>query len=225
MLPSSRSGIYAIKDPCSGDKPFSHAKLAVYCDMETDSGGWTVIQRRNASMGWVNFTRNWADYEKGFGDLDGEFWIGLKNIYELTSQQNMALRMSVWNTNTGKLQWNYPFFAVFGPNSRYALSTSMSTGSGSGSYRPFGYEGSSNYYFTTYDRYAGSSNCGFRRQSGWWYYNAHCYSANLNGRHQPSGLCGTDAVGERLVWRVASGGYNIYTNSEMKIRPQRCQSH
>ena len=222
MLPSSPSGIYTIQDPCSGDQPFSYAKLVVYCDMETDGGGWTVIQRRNASMGWVDFARNWADYENGFGDVDGEFWIGLKNIHELTTQQNMALRLSVWNTNTDTFFWNYPFFAVSGPDSRYALSTRMSTGSGSGSYRPFGYEGRSDNYFTTYDHSSGPNNCGFIRQSGWWYYNAICnYPPNLNGRHQPSGLWGTDAVGERLVWRVSSG-YNIYTNSEMKIRPQSC---
>ena len=221
MLPSSRSGIYTIQDPCSGDKPFSYAKLAVYCDIETDGGGWTVIQRRNASMGWVDVVRNWADYENGFGDLDGEFWIGLKNIYELTSQQRMELRLSVWNTNTDKLYWNYPLFAVSGPDSRYALSTTMTSGSGNG-YTPFGTSSRYSYSFTTYDRYAGSRNCGFIRQSGWWYYNANCEYANLNGRHQPSGLCGTDRVGERLVWRVASGGYNIYTNSEMKIRPQSC---
>ena len=191
--------------------------------METDGGGWTVIQRRNASMGWVDVVRNWADYENGFGDMDGEFWIGLKNIYELTTQQNMALRLSVWNTSTDQLYWNYPYFAIYGPDDRYALSTSMSAGSGNSRYSPFGYEGQSNYYFTTYDQFS-SRNCGFKRQSGWWYYNGDCDFANLNGRHQPSGLCGTDAVGERLVWLVSSV-YNIYTNSEMKIRPQSCQLH
>ena len=223
MHPSSPSGIYTIKAPCMGDKPFSYAKLAVYCDMETAGGGWTVIQRRNASMGWVKFARNWADYEKGFGDLDGEFWIGLKNIYELTTQQNMALRLSVWNTSTDSFYWKYPLFAVSSRSDRYALSTSMSTGSGSSIQSPFAYGGRSDNYFTTYDRYSGPRNCGYIRQSGWWYYNANCNYANLNGRHQPSGLWGTSKVGERLVW--LSGGYNIYTNSEMKIRPQRCQPH
>ena len=115
-------------------------------------------------------------------------------------------------------------FAVSGPDSRYALSTSVNSGSGNGGYRPFNYEGSSSYYFTTDDRSSGSRNCGFIRQSGWWYYNSICNYANLNGRHQPSGLCGTDKVGERLVWLV-SGRYNIYTNSEMQIRPQSCQPH
>ena len=65
--------------------------------METDGGGWTVIQRRNASLGRVNFVRDWKNYENGFGDLDGEYWIGLNNIYELTNQQRMKLRMTVWN--------------------------------------------------------------------------------------------------------------------------------
>ena len=68
------------------EKEFTTARQTVYCDMETDGGGWIVIQRRNASMGWVNFVRGWTDYKNGFGDLDGEFWIGLKQIHELTNQ-------------------------------------------------------------------------------------------------------------------------------------------
>ena len=37
------------------------------------------------------------DYENGFGNLDGEFWIGLGNIYEFTNQQDVDLQISVWN--------------------------------------------------------------------------------------------------------------------------------
>ena len=224
MLPSARSGYYSIKDPCSGDQPFSLAKLAVYCDMETDGGGWIVIQRRNASMGWVNFTKKWADYEEGFGDLDGEFWIGLKIINELTNQQNMALKMRVWNDTGNSINWNYQLFRIYEKNYRYAVSgLSGSSGSGSGGdgYGPFSRGPTSAFQFQTYDRYSGS-NCGFSRQSGWWYYNGNCgeYS-NLNGRHQPSGISGTYLTGERLFWRTSSGN-RIYTHSEMKIRPQSC---
>ena len=51
--------------------------------METDGGGWTVFQRR--MDGTVDFYRNWSDYVKGFGTLDGEFWLGLSKINRLTN--------------------------------------------------------------------------------------------------------------------------------------------
>ena len=220
MLQSSRSGIYAIKDPCSGDKQFSHAKLVVYCDMETDGGGWTVIQRRNASMGWVDFFRNWADYENGFGDVDGEFWIGLKIIYELTTQHDMELEVTVWNDSRTSLTWNYPRFQIDGPRYKYKLSSIVSSGSGDGSYGAF--YSISTRYFSTYDRDNDQSgaNCAYTDQAGWWYYN--CAYANLNGRHRPSLLPGTRMPRQRLVWRTSSSGYEIYTHSEMKIRPKLC---
>ena len=220
MFPSAKSGLYAIRDPClTGDKHYNSARLVVYCDMETDGGGWIVIQRRNASMGWVNFARSWADYEKGFGDLDGEFWIGLKNIYELTNQQRMLLRLSVWNDTTHNVTWSR-IFRISDANNRYALRLS-GMGSGQGSNFRLFYHDRGN--FTTVDNYSGLSNCGYRRQSGWWYNYGICsMTTNPNGLHQPSGLRDSDAVGERLVYRNSTA-YHIYTHSEMKIRPWSCR--
>ena len=55
----------------------------VYCDMVTKEGGWIVIQR-NKKNSQVNFNLNWTDYENGFGDLNKEFWYGLKETHCLT---------------------------------------------------------------------------------------------------------------------------------------------
>ena len=189
--------------------------------METDGGGWIVIQRRNASMGWVNFTRGISDYEKGFGDLDGEFWIGLKVMHELTNQQNMRLKMRVWDDNGNTMNWNYGHFSIYNKNNRYAI-YHLSGGQGDGSHDTFGQRIDAHTQFQTYDYY-NWNNCGYIRQSGWWYYQGQCNShSNPNGRHQPSGRCGIDQNGERLVWYTSSG-YRTYTYSEMKIRPQSCR--
>ena len=180
-----------------------------------------VIQQRNASMGWVNFTRNISDYENGFGDIDGEFWIGLKNIYQLTNQKNMELKMRVWDDDGYAKNWNYPLFKIYDKSRRYALYTTVTRGSGDGSYSAFTSEGNSGIYFTTYDYHASNNNCGYTRQSGWWYHSTSCGNANPNGRHQPSGICGIDETEEKLMWRIPSG-YHVYSYSEMKIRPQSC---
>ncbi|WP_407809616.1 fibrinogen-related protein, partial [Staphylococcus aureus] len=49
----------------------------VYCDMDTDGDGWTVIQRRGDFKNPVDyFYKNWTDYQMGFGKLTEDFWLG-----------------------------------------------------------------------------------------------------------------------------------------------------
>ncbi|CAG5115879.1 unnamed protein product, partial [Candidula unifasciata] len=60
----------------------SHA-FKVLCKMVNNSG-WTVIQKRQD--GSVDFFRGWEEYRRGFGSLEGEFWLGNDNIHFLTAQ-------------------------------------------------------------------------------------------------------------------------------------------
>ncbi|XP_022103959.1 ficolin-2-like [Acanthaster planci] len=94
---SSRSGIYTIYPGFGADG------LRVYCDMETDGGGWIVFQRRQD--GSVDFYRNWTEYQSGFGDLSGEFWLGNDNLAKLTSDDSheiweLRVDLGDWENNT-----------------------------------------------------------------------------------------------------------------------------
>ena len=85
---------------CWCDAPFEAAK--VYCD---PCGRWTVIQRRKDGSG--NFNRPWADYENGFGDLNGEFWYGLKALHCMTKTGNWEIRIDFEFSNKTRSYLHY----------------------------------------------------------------------------------------------------------------------
>ncbi|KAL7741695.1 hypothetical protein ACLKA6_000316 [Drosophila palustris] len=76
------SDLYIVNVP--GIDPFEAP-----CESRLENGGWTVIQRR--LDGSVNFDRNWNEYRNGFGDLKGEFFIGLEKLYRITAAQPQEL--------------------------------------------------------------------------------------------------------------------------------------
>lgn len=71
-----RSGVYKIY-------PDSLGPFHVFCDQNTDGSGWTLFQKRHD--GSVGFYRGWDSYERGFGYLNTECWLGLDKIHRLTS--------------------------------------------------------------------------------------------------------------------------------------------
>ena len=188
--------------------------MDVYCDMETDGGGWVVIQRRQPTAN-VNFTRNWEDYENGFGDLDGEFWLGLKTIHELTTKVDVELMTTVRNESGPIITWTHQVFRVSGPDTYYVLNISGGQGPG---YDSMAYHNGAR--FGTYD--SGNTHCAYTRQGGWWY--KSCTTANLNGPHVRPNLPGVNKTKGRLVWYNGVGNHKYYTNAEMKIRPKSCKS-
>ena len=114
----STSGVYAIDPDGSG-------AFDVYCDQTTAGGGWTVFQKR--LDGSVSFYRGWTDYKNGFGDLNGEFWLGLDKIHRLTKTKK-RLRVDLIDTRGNTAYAEYDMFAVTSERTKYKLSLGTYSG-------------------------------------------------------------------------------------------------
>ena len=113
------SGVYKIN-------PDGLGEFEVFCDQKTAGGGWTVFQKRRD--GSVDFFRAWDDYKRGFGNLNGEFWLGLDKIHRLTVSGGYKLRVDL-EDHQGKTAFaEYSSFAVTSERAKYQLSLGSYSG-------------------------------------------------------------------------------------------------
>ena len=88
--------------------------------MKTSGGGWTVFQRR--LDGSVDFYRGWKDYKNGFGNLSGEFWLGLDKVHRITNVTQNDLHIDLEDTSGNTKYAEYDLFAIASENQKYQLS-------------------------------------------------------------------------------------------------------
>ena len=100
-------------------KPDNLSAFDVFCDQTTAGGGWTVFEKR--LDGSVDFYLNWSDYKHGFGNLSGEFWLGLHKIHRLTSDNNNMLRVDLEDFEGNTAYAEYNMFGVMSENDKYKL--------------------------------------------------------------------------------------------------------
>ena len=146
--------------------------------METDGGGWTVFQRRQD--GSVDFYRYWTDYENGFGNLTGEFWLGLSKIHRLTKEGSNTLRVDLGDFEGNTAYANYSIFNVSDGSTEYILTVGGYSGTAGDSLA----NNHNGMRFSTRDNendLRSGNNCAQQYTGAWWY-NA-CYRSNLNGRY------------------------------------------
>ncbi|XP_062609219.1 angiopoietin-1-like [Saccostrea cucullata] len=99
---------------------------SVFCDMTTDGGGWTVIQKR--IDGSTDFYRTWKKYKQGFGDPKNNYWIGNDAIHVLTKDQNQELRIDLQRFNGDTAYAEYSTFYIGNEADKYRLTVSGYTG-------------------------------------------------------------------------------------------------
>ncbi|XP_046805806.1 ryncolin-1-like [Lucilia cuprina] len=202
---TKRSGIYKIQIEQFSTEPFY-----VACDSETETGDWLVIQKRQD--GSEDFYRDWQEYEEGFGDIDGEFFIGLKKLHALTTYNGpQELLILMKDTNRTNAFAKYNAFAIGNETESYKLKKlgdySGTAGNSLGIH--IGMK------FSTKDRdndISDSSSCATVNSGAWWYMN--CHHSNLNGKYGVNSSKG-------VIWRT----FRQYSESlpyvKMMIRRSR----
>ncbi|XP_022101797.1 microfibril-associated glycoprotein 4-like [Acanthaster planci] len=194
----ANSGVYTVQPRDGG------AAIQVYCDMATDGGGWTVFQRRKD--GSVDFYRDFDSYRQGFGDVDGEFWLGNDNLYRLTSQDDYILRIDLTDFQNNSAYAMYPNFRIADLSDYYRLSVSGYWGTAGDSLSKH-----VDKRFSTYDVDNDDwiKSCAIQFGGAWWY--AGCYQSNLNGRYFGEPYQG-------IAWYTWKGNYESLRISEMKFK-------
>ena len=175
--------------------------------MVTDGGGWTVFQRR--MDGSQDFYLNWIDYVHGFGELKGEFWLGLSKIHRLANSTDpAALRVDLKDYDNNTAYANYSSFYIGGSSTDYTLQVSGYSGTaGNGLAYHNGYK------FSTKDddNDVNSGNCAVYHSGAWWY--RTCHYSNLNGLYYSTRTSNTNSNN----WYVWQNYYSLKFN-EMKLR-------
>ncbi|XP_030016855.1 angiopoietin-related protein 4 [Sphaeramia orbicularis] len=203
------SGVYTIQ-------PINAEPFKVYCEMTAD-GGWTVIQRRQD--GSVDFDQQWQAYEKGFGTLNGEFWLGLEKMYSIAKDGGYILniKLSDWSGDVASIRLP---FRLGGEDTKYSLHIKEE-----GTFSPLesslGTDASSGLPFSTHDQdndRKSDTNCAKHLSGGWWFSN--CGHSNLNGRYfQSPPPKQRHQRKQGIFWKTWRGRYYPLKSSKMMIAP------
>ena len=176
----------------------------IRCDMSTDGGGWMVIQRRVDAT--VDFYRTFNEYKDCFGDLNGNFWMGLDIIHQLAAPgMGATLRVDLVHMDAGSKYAKYNVFNILDESTDYKLEVGGYSGTASDSLNY-----NNGYKFSAKD----TSSCGVERKGAWWYY--RCTWANLNGLYPRASTQSAD----RMSWYYMTKSWGRITFSEMKIKYQ-----
>ncbi|KAM8739373.1 angiopoietin-2a isoform 1-T1 [Acanthopagrus schlegelii] len=202
---NTQSGVYTLT------LPNTTVEVKAFCDMETEGGGWTVLQKR--FDGHVDFHRTWQEYKKGFGEPSGEFWLGNEFVSRLSSLQSYKLRieLSDWEGNSGFSQ--YDQFSIESEAQNYRIHLKGYSGT-AGKISSIGQPGSD---FSTKD--ADNDKCVCKcsqlTTGGWWF--DACGPSNLNGMYYQQGQNSNRFNG--IKWYYWKGsGYSLKSTT-MMIRP------
>jgi ficolin len=140
------------------------------CEQEMGRGGWMVFQRRGQFGNSDRyFYRDFAAYKTGFGDLDGEYWLGLDAVQAVAREKPHELLVRMVHGDVVYLA-SYDRFELVG--NEFALQLGEFIGradNGAEMEDGLGWLNGSSFSAVDWDRDANSGkNCAEERVAGYW---------------------------------------------------------
>jgi len=214
----TNSGVYRIK-PKESFRPFQ-----VWCDMESEGGGWTLIQARYDGL--IDFFRTWQEYRNGFGSVDSEHWLGNNFIRHITENNDYELKIELTGYQANEFGFaKYSPFKIGTEDEKYKLFIGNFTKQGL-IQDSLSYHHGAMFSTKDSDNDVWPGNCADAHESAWWY--GACYRSSLNGvfmtKKRSIETRGPVTIQNRIAinWRDS---FNIDMYSlkrvEMKVRRMR----
>ncbi|XP_011810347.1 PREDICTED: angiopoietin-related protein 6 [Colobus angolensis palliatus] len=185
--------------------------VSAWCEQQLEGGGWTVIQRRQD--GSVNFFTTWQHYKAGFGRPDGEYWLGLEPVYQLTSRGDHELLVLLEDWGGRGARAHYDGFSLEPESDHYRLRLGQYHGDAGDS---LSWHNDKPFSTVDRDRDSYSGNCALYQRGGWWYH--ACAHSNLNGVWHRGGHY-RSRYQDGVYWAEFRGGAYSLRKAAMLIRP------
>ncbi|CAL8097536.1 unnamed protein product [Orchesella dallaii] len=194
----------------------------VYCDLHSDKGGWTVIQRRNELFGKrVDFERSWHEYAVGFGITHDSYWLGLNTISELTKSGDYEIQIELTDWEEDVRVAKYAYFRIANSSEKFRIHVADYSGNAGDS---LAYH--NGMAFTTKDSdndLEKNVNCAQKYHGAWWY--KSCHQSNLNGLYTDESNGKHESYANGVNWYSWHGYYYSLKRTEMKIRSRHFEAY
>ena len=163
----------------------------------------------------MSFERTWDEYAAGFGDVDGNFWLGLEAVHDLTTVCPMKLQIDIVPFDIPAVSIPYQQFHVGDAASDYVLTVNSGTSGHNTLYTSMNYH--SGKKFSTFDNDNDNfgANCANIYKAGWWF-GACGAQVLLNGVY--GGASGITDYNIRMRY-LGNNNYEPIRSVTMKIRP------
>uniref|UniRef100_A0A914R6D5 Uncharacterized protein n=1 Tax=Panagrolaimus davidi TaxID=227884 RepID=A0A914R6D5_9BILA len=219
----NESGVYNISIGADYSHGLMNEQLnwtLVYCDLESFSGGWTLMTHGN-----ITANKTYPEYINGFGDPSIQnVWLGLRNINAMTRDPT-SLRVIVEycpHDIIPSVDCTYDSFHVTDYTTKYAVFINSTCQSNSGNSTSEGWvtwdRTQLGPAFVNFDMGDVNSCSDQYNNVGWWYHNISrankCGQANLNGLHFTCQDNNSPYQGSYLTWN-----YVPVKEAYMYLRP------